>query len=85
MKYFQDTEDGEPVKLQESMAVDDLMKIMSLEDAKKYIVPFGEFTGQSMGDVCLKNPKSLNWFVEGYSGNRNILRASAKLLLEAAG
>ena len=79
------SEGKEPVKLQESMAVDDLMKIMSLEDAKKYIVPFGEFKGQSMGDVCLKNPKSLNWFVEGYSGNRNILRASAKLLLEAAG
>lgn len=79
------SEGKEPVKLQESMAVDDLMKIMSLEDAKKYIVPFGEFKGQSMGDVSLKNPKSLNWFVEGYSGNRNILRASAKLLLEAAG
>ena len=79
------SEGKEPVKLQESMAVDDLIKIMSLEDAKKYIVPFGEFKGQSMGDVCLKNPKSLNWFVEGYSGNRNILRASAKLLLEAAG
>ena len=79
------TERKESIELKESMAVDDLMQIMSLEEAKKYIIPFGEFKGQSMGDVCLKNPKSLNWFVEGYSGNRNILRASAKLLLEAAG
>ena len=31
------------------------------------------------------NPKSVNWYANKYTGNRNILRASARLLLEAAG
>ena len=71
--------------LQESMPVEDLMKIMSLEDAKKYIVPFGEFKGKSLEEVSLKDPKSVNWYANKYTGKRNILRASARLLLEAAG
>ena len=71
--------------LKESMPVEDLMKIMSLEDAKKYIVPFGEFKGKSLEEVSLKDPKSVNWYANKYTGNRNILRASARILLEAAG
>ena len=50
--------------LQESMPVEDLMKIMSLEDAKKYIVPFGEFKGKSLEEVSLKDPKSVNWYAK---------------------
>lgn len=71
--------------LQESMPVEDLMRIMSLEDAKKYIVPFGEFKGKTLEEVSLKEPKSINWYANKYTGNRNILRASARILMEAAG
>ena len=37
-----------------------------------------------MEQVAEKRPASLKWYLNGYTGNNNILRAAASLLLDQA-
>lgn len=73
----------EPIELSESMDVNQLMSLMSLENAKNIIIPFGSFKGKTMGVACVEKPSSIKWFVDSYRGNNNILRAAAQILLNA--
>ena len=73
------------VKMDESMPVEELMKIMTLEDAKGYVIPFGHYSGRTLGDICMEKPEAVNWYIESYKGKNNILRAGAQILLNAAG
>ena len=67
----------------DSMSVEELMSYISVEEAKKMVVPFGRYKGSLMGEVCVNDPKSIRWIVDSYKGNRNIIRAAAKVLLNA--
>lgn len=71
-------------ELSEQMSVDELMKKMTLDDAKAYVIPMGVYKGKTMGELCLEKPNALTWYVESYSGKNNLLRAAAKVLLDAA-
>lgn len=72
-------------ELDESMSVEKLMEIMTLEEAKNVVIPFGSNSGKTMGQICIYSPKSINWYVDSYRGKNNILRAAAQLLLNTAG
>ena len=72
-------------ELDESMSVEKLMEVMTLDEAKNVVIPFGSNSGKTMGQICIDSPKSINWYVDSYRGKNNILRAAAQLLLNTAG
>ena len=67
------------------MSVEKLMEVMTLDEAKNVVIPFGSNSGKTMGQICIDSPKSINWYVDSYRGKNNILRAAAQLLLNTAG
>lgn len=64
------------------MDVETICALMTEAEAENIIVPIGTCTGQTLGQVAERRPASLKWYVKGYSGDDNILRAGAKLMLD---
>ncbi|MCL2772666.1 MAG: hypothetical protein FWD71_04880 [Oscillospiraceae bacterium] len=64
------------------MPIDEILKIMTLEEAGTITVDVGTCNGWMMSDVMEKRPASLKWYLNGYTGGNNILRASAKMMLD---
>lgn len=64
--------------------VDEICKLMPLDEAKRVVVDCGIFKGKTLGQVALEKPGSLDWYVDAYKGPNNILRAGAKLLIDSA-
>ena len=48
-------------------------------------IDFGKFSGWTLGDIAMKSPGDLAWYVKNYSGHNLALKAGAIKLLEAAG
>ena len=65
------------------MSVEDICARMTLAEAENYIVPLGTCNGQTMGQVADRRPASLRYYISGYSGDNNILRAAATLVSAA--
>ena len=74
----------ESKKLDESMSEEALMKAMTIEDAKAYVIPVGAYKGKTLGELCIEKPGAVSWYIDSYRGKNNMLRAGAKLLLAAA-
>lgn len=72
-------------KLDESMSVEELMKVMSLNDAKNYVIPIGAYKGKTLGELSIEKPSAISWYIDSYNGNKNMLRAGAKILMAAVG
>lgn len=66
------------------MDVDKICSLMSIEEAGNIIVPAGTCKGWTLSQVAERRPVSLKWYLTGYNGDDNILRAGAKMLLNAA-
>lgn len=64
------------------MSVAEICARMTLEEAENYIVPLGTCNGQTMKQVADRRPASLRYYISGYSGDNNILRAAATLVSE---
>ena len=64
------------------MDVDTICTLMTEAEAEEIIVPIGTCSGQTLKQVAERRPASLKWYVKGYSGDDNILRAGAKLMLD---
>ena len=64
------------------MDVDTICTLMTETEAEEIIVPIGTCSGQTLKQVAERRPASLKWYVKGYSGDDNILRAGAKLMLD---
>jgi hypothetical protein len=64
------------------MAVEEICRLMTLEEAGSYIVEIGTCKGWTLQQVAQRRAASLKWYLNGYTGDNNILRAAAKLLLE---
>lgn len=62
------------------MPVDELCSMMTYEEAGNVIVPLGTCKGWAMSQVADRRPASLKWYINGYSGNDNILRAAATIM-----
>jgi len=64
------------------MNVDEILALMTPEDAAAVVVDTGTCKDWTLAQVAEKRPASLKWYLNGYTGNNNILRAGAKLLLD---
>lgn len=62
------------------MPVDEICSMMTYEEACNVIVPLGTCKGWPMSQVANRRPASLKWYINGYSGNDNILRAAATIM-----
>lgn len=67
-----------------STPVEQILPHMTLQDAVSCVVDCGYYKGKTLGQVAQKKPQSLEWYVNAYKGNNNILRAAAKFLLDKA-
>lgn len=67
----------------ETTPVEEILQSMTLEDAKKVIVPTGTCRGWTLDEVAQRRRPSLRFYLsEGYQGRDNILRAAARLVLD---
>ena len=65
-----------------AMSVEQIVGIMTLEQAKAVVVDDGMSKGMTMGEVAEKRPASLQFYLSvGYKKNNNILKAAAQILL----
>ena len=67
-----------------TMPVEQILPQMTMQFALNYEVDCGVFKGKKLGQVAQEKPQSLEWYVNAYKGNNNILRAAAKFLLDKA-
>lgn len=65
--------------------LDEYLRVMTIEQAKAVKVDFGRFSGWSLGEIAMKSPGDLAWYVKNYSGHNLALKAGATKLLEAVG
>lgn len=67
----------------EATPVEEIIKSMTLEDAKKVVVPSGTCRGWTVAEVAERRRPSLKFYLsEGYQGRDNILRAAARIVLD---
>lgn len=62
------------------MPVEEICSMMTKEDAGNVIVPIGTCKGWTLSQVADRRPASLKWYINGYSGDDNILRAAATIM-----
>lgn len=62
------------------MSVDEICSLMSVEEAGNIIVPAGTCKGWTLSQAANRRPVSLKWYLTGYSGDDNILRAGARIM-----
>lgn len=68
----------------ETSPVEEILQYLTLEQAMEYVVDYGSCKGWTMREVSEKRPASLKFYVfGGYKGENNLLRATAKLVLES--
>lgn len=65
------------------MAVDDIAALMTGEEAREVKVDTGICNGWTIGQVADQRTPSLKYYLYGYKGNNNILRAAAKVMLDS--
>jgi len=56
---------------------------MTLEEARKVMIPFGQKKGQFMGEVFATDPNAVRWYSEKYSGDNELVRKAAQVILAA--
>ena len=66
------------------MSLDDYLNTMTLEDAKAVKVDCGYNAGKTLGEVGMRKPSDLDWYVQKYNGRNLALKAAAILLVNAA-
>jgi len=72
------------VKYTKSTPVNEIYRVMTLEEAKNCVVDVGIFQGKTLAQVAQEKPDSIAWYVKSYNGRNNILKAAAAILLEIA-
>ena len=65
------------------MQGEEICSMMSYEEAGNVIVPIGTCKGWTLAQVADRRPASLKWYINGYTGNDNILRAAATIMQSA--
>ena len=72
-----------PAAYTPDMTVEEICERMTREEAGNIIVPVGTCKGMMLSQVADRRPASLKWYLNGYNGDDNILRAGAKMMLDA--
>ena len=67
----------------QSSPVEEICRQMTYEQAQNVIVDCGTCTGWTLAQVADRRPASLRWYVKGYQGENNILRAAAAIIWDS--
>ncbi|PXX54241.1 hypothetical protein DFR60_10466 [Hungatella effluvii] len=66
------------------MPVEEIVKLMTFEEAGQVVVDMGVCKGQTIAEVAERRPPSLKFYLYGgYRGDNNILRAAAQIMLDS--
>ena len=76
---------GEPApRYTADMPVEDIVSLMTLEEAGKVVVDTGASRGLTVAEVAERRPPTLKYYrYGGYKGNNNILRAATQVILDS--
>lgn len=73
-----------PVSYGKTTPIDEICAVMTLEDAKNYVIDGGPYNGWKVGTLAERRPvKVLEMIIEKYPTEDNILRAATKLILDS--
>ena len=73
-----------PVSYDKTTPIDEICVVMTLEDAKNYVIDGGPYNGWKVGTLAERRPvKVLEMIIEKYPTEDNILRAATKLILDS--
>lgn len=73
-----------PVSYDRTTPIDEICAVMTLEDAKNYVIDGGPYNGWKVGTLAERRPvKVLEVIIEKYPTEDNILRAATKLILDS--
>lgn len=64
-------------KKQEPVTLEDYLNTMTLEEAKNVRIDVGYYKGNTLGELALRKPSDLEWYVKNYSGRNLALKAGA--------
>lgn len=67
----------------QSSPVEKIRQQMTYEQAQNVIVNCGTCKGWTLAQVADRRPASLRWYVKGYQGENNILRAAAAIIWDS--
>lgn len=67
----------------QSSPVEEIHRQMTYEQAQNVIVDCGTCKGWTLAQVADRRPASLRWYVKGYQGENNILRAAAAIIWDS--
>ena len=67
----------------QSSPVEKIRRQMTYEQAQNVIVDCGTCNGWTLAQVADRRPASLRWYVKGYQGENNILRAAAAIIWDS--
>ena len=67
----------------QSSPVEEIRRQMTCEQAQNVIVDCGTCKGWTLAQVADRRPASLRWYVKGYQGENNILRAAAAIIWDS--
>ena len=73
-------EDDNALSYNNSMSVEEICALMTIEEARNYVIPVGTCKGWTMDQVVDRRPISLKWYLTAYNGEDNILRAAASIM-----
>lgn len=74
-------EDDGTLPYNKNMSVEEICALMGEDEARNYVVPVGSCKGWTMDQVADRRPPSLKWYLTGYTGDDNILRAAATIMI----
>ncbi len=74
-------EDDGALPYNKNMSVEEICSLMGVDEARNYVVPVGSCKGWTMDQVADRRPPSLKWYLTGYTGDDNILRAAATIMM----
>ena len=67
----------------QSTPVEEIRRQMTYEQAQNVIVDCGTCKGWTLAQVADRRPASLRWYVKGYQGENNILRAAVAIIWDS--
>ncbi|MCL2775835.1 MAG: hypothetical protein FWD71_21185 [Oscillospiraceae bacterium] len=69
-------------KYTKATPVNEIYRVMQLDEAKNYTVTFGKFAGKTIEEIAADKLSNLDWYINSYSGQDNVLRAAATIIRE---
>lgn len=72
-----------PAAYTQSSPVEEICRQMTYEQAQNVIVDCGTCKGWTLAQVADRRAASLRWYVKGYQGENNILRAAAAIIWDS--